>query len=64
MLIRDSAIKPGENRKLELPYKDPYLMAKILNKNKYIIRDIPRLNIRNQTILVQELVAGLNQVLD
>ncbi|KYQ58371.1 hypothetical protein ALC60_02791 [Trachymyrmex zeteki] len=45
VLLRDSAIKPGKNRKLKLAYRSPYLVAKVLNKNRYIIRDIPRFNI-------------------
>lgn len=45
VLIRDSVIKPGEDRKLKLPFKGPYLVAKALNKNRYVIKDIPGYNI-------------------
>ncbi|KYN28040.1 hypothetical protein ALC57_02546 [Trachymyrmex cornetzi] len=41
VLIRDSTTKPGENRKLKPVYKGPYLVAKVLDKNRYVIQDIP-----------------------
>jgi len=38
-------IKPGEDKKLKPPFKGSYLIAKALNKNRYIIKDIPGYNI-------------------
>lgn len=39
VLIRDSTIKLGEDRKLKSSYK--YKVTKILNKNQFVIQDIP-----------------------
>ncbi|CAL1672060.1 unnamed protein product [Lasius platythorax] len=44
VLIRDSVLKPGENKKLKPVYKGPYLVSKVLNKNRYVIQDIPGFN--------------------
>lgn len=38
VLIKD-VVKPGENKKLKPKYKDPYLVAKVLNKNRYVVTD-------------------------
>lgn len=40
VLIRDSTLKPDEERKFKPLYKGPYLIAKVLNKNRYIITEI------------------------
>jgi len=45
VLIRDSVIKSHEDKKLKPLYKGPYLVAKVLNKNRYVIQDIPGFNI-------------------
>lgn len=45
VFIRDSIIKQGEDKKLKPNYKGPYRVAKVLNKNKYVIKDIPSFNI-------------------
>lgn len=45
MFFRDSTLKPGEDRKLKPLYKGSYLVAKTLNKNRYVITDIPGFNI-------------------
>lgn len=45
VMIRDSTVKPGEDRKLKAIYKGPYVVAKTLNKNRYVIQDIPGYNI-------------------
>lgn len=45
VLIRDTTLKPGEDRKLKSNYKGPYLVEKILNKNRYVITDIPGFNV-------------------
>jgi len=47
VLIRD-VIKPGEDKKLKSKYKGPYKIAKILDKNRYVIRDIPGFNITHK----------------
>lgn len=44
-MIRDSVIKPDEDKKLKPPYKGPYQISKILNKNRYVVTDIPGFNI-------------------
>lgn len=41
VMIRDTTVKPGEDRKLKHSYKGPYLVTKVLNKNRYVIQDIP-----------------------
>lgn len=50
VLIRDSVIKQGEDKKLKPKYKGPYMVTKILNKNRYVIQDIPGFNITAKTI--------------
>lgn len=45
VLIRDGQIKTGESRKLKANYKGPYVIAKILNKNRYVVQDIPGFNL-------------------
>jgi len=41
VLVRDTALKPGEDRKFKTSYRGPYLVAKTLNNNRYVITDIP-----------------------
>jgi len=41
VLIRDTGFKPGEDRKLKPTYKGPYQITKVLNKNRYVVQDIP-----------------------
>ncbi|KMQ87572.1 retrovirus-like pol polyprotein [Lasius niger] len=48
VLIRDATIKPGEDKKLKPRYRGPYVVAKALNKNRYVIRDIPGFNITSK----------------
>lgn len=48
VLIRDTIIKPGEDRKLKPPYKGPYMVTKVLNHNRYVIQDIPGFNIKQK----------------
>lgn len=47
VMIRDTRVKRGENAKLKLKYKGPY-MAKSLGNNRYVIRDIPGFNVTAQ----------------
>jgi len=43
VLIKDSVLKFGESKKLKSRYKEthPYMITKILNKNRYVVQDIP-----------------------
>jgi len=41
VLIRDTSSKPREDRKLKPAYKGPYQISKVLNKNRYVVQDIP-----------------------
>jgi len=41
VLIRDSALKLRECKKVKPRYKDPYMITKILNKYRYVVQDIP-----------------------
>lgn len=41
VMIRDTITKSGEDRKLKPAYKGPYRIAKILNKNRYVVQSIP-----------------------
>lgn len=45
VLIRDSIIKPGEDKKLKPNYEGPYMVTKALRKNRYVIQNIPGFNI-------------------
>lgn len=45
VFIKDSAIKQGEDKKLKAKYKGPYRVAKVLNKNRYVRKDIPGFNV-------------------
>lgn len=45
VFIRDTIVKQDENKKLKSNYKGPYVIAKILNKNRYVVQDIPGFNI-------------------
>lgn len=40
-MIRDHASKPGVSKKLQPRYKGPYVIAAILDKNRYKITDVP-----------------------
>lgn len=48
VLIRDSSIKSGKDKKLKPLYKGPYLIAKVLNNNRYVVKDIPGFNITSK----------------
>lgn len=44
-MIKDSALKHGEERKFKARYKGPYRIAKVLKKNRYVVSDVPDFNI-------------------
>ncbi|KMQ88008.1 retrovirus-like pol polyprotein, partial [Lasius niger] len=44
VLIRDSTLKPGDDKKLKSNYKGPYQVAKVLDKNRFVIKDKSRFN--------------------
>jgi len=48
VVIRDTRAKPGENPKIKPKYKGPYLVAKTLGNNRYVIRDIPGFNVSSR----------------
>jgi len=41
VLVRKLQSKPGENTKLLPKYKGPYQIKVVLNKNRYVITDLP-----------------------
>jgi len=45
VLIRNLQAKAGTSKKLKLNYKGPYIITKVLNKNRYVVKDVPRFNI-------------------
>jgi len=47
VLIKD-VVKPGESKKFKQKYKGPYLIAKVLNKNRYVVTDIPGFNLSSR----------------
>lgn len=49
VLIKDSVLKPGEDSKLKPRYKGPYTITKVLNKNRYVVQDIPGQNITQKS---------------
>ena len=44
-LIRNAPAKIGVDTKLKPTYRGPYLVDKVLNKNRYVIKDIPGFNV-------------------
>jgi len=45
VLIRDLQAKTGTSKKIKPNYKRPYMIAKVLNKNRYVVKDVPGFNI-------------------
>lgn len=45
VLIRDLQSKAGVSKKLKPNYKGPYVIDKVLNNNRYVVKDIPGFNI-------------------
>lgn len=50
VLIRDTRSKVGESSKLKPGYKGPYLIAKSLGHNRYVIQDIPGFNLTQKPL--------------
>lgn len=50
VMIRNMRVKPGENAKLKPSYKGPYLVAKSLGNNRYVIKDIPSFNLTSKPV--------------
>jgi hypothetical protein len=48
VLVRDLQKKVGIYSKLKSMYKGPYQINKILNKNRYVVTDIPDFNIKQR----------------
>lgn len=48
VLIRNNVCKPGENRKFKPDYKGPYIVAKVLKNNRYVVKDIPGFNVSSR----------------
>ncbi|CAL1672454.1 unnamed protein product [Lasius platythorax] len=49
VLIKDSTIKPGEEKKFKSAYKGPYRIAKVLNNNRYVVQDVPGFNVSSKS---------------
>lgn len=45
VLVRNLQQKIGQSSKLRPSYKGPYMISKCLNKNRYVVTDIPGLNV-------------------
>ncbi|XP_020296207.1 uncharacterized protein LOC109861101 [Pseudomyrmex gracilis] len=45
VMVRDLHNKPGENSKFKSAYKGPYMISKVLNKNRFVVTDIPGFNV-------------------
>lgn len=48
ILIQNEPPATGESRKLEPKYKGPYIIARVLGNDRYLIEDIPGINITNR----------------
>ncbi|XP_073814330.1 uncharacterized protein [Musca autumnalis] len=48
VLIQNEPPATGESRKLEPKYKGPYIIARVLGNDRYLIEDIPGINITNR----------------
>ncbi|KYN17143.1 hypothetical protein ALC57_10582 [Trachymyrmex cornetzi] len=46
--IRDQAPRSGANKKMKPLYKGPYMISKILDKNRYVVTDIPGFNLTSR----------------
>lgn len=50
ILIRNTVTKPGESAKLKPKYKGPYMIARVLENNCYVVKDIPGFNHGQKTL--------------
>ncbi|KMQ82351.1 hypothetical protein RF55_23266 [Lasius niger] len=50
VLVRDTTNKVGVSSKLKPKYKGPYLVAKSLGSNRYVIKDIPGFNVTQKPL--------------
>lgn len=50
ILIKDSFLKPSEDSKLKPKYKGPYMITKVLKKNRYVVQDILSILHKNHII--------------
>lgn len=48
-MFYDVQAKVGEGKKLETKYKNLYIVTKVLNRNKYVVRDIPGVKSTSQS---------------
>lgn len=48
VLVRDLLTKPGESKKFKPKYKGPYMITKALNKNRYVVQDVPGFNLKSK----------------
>lgn len=46
--IRDMTPRIGESKKFKPKYKGPYMISKILDKNRYVVTDIPGFNLSSK----------------
>jgi len=50
VLIRNTQAVPGESSKLKPQYKGPYMIAKVLGNNRYVVQDIPGFNLTQRPL--------------
>lgn len=49
VVIRDLQAKTGQSKKLKTNYKGPYVIAKALNNNRYVVQDVSGFNHTSKT---------------
>lgn len=49
ILIQDLQGKPDESKKLKSKYEGPYVVMKVLNKNRYVLQDTPDFNLTGKS---------------
>lgn len=50
VLVKVLQYKPGTNRKLSPKFKGPYQIKAVLNKNRYVVTDIPGYNLTQRPL--------------
>ncbi|KAL6420711.1 hypothetical protein ACFW04_013986 [Cataglyphis niger] len=48
LFMRDFHVKTGQSTKLKPRYKGPYMITKMLDKNRYVVQDIPDFNVSSK----------------